>query len=103
MARTAGWACAGAGVAAGVLVCGEDFLFSLSLYLGARDAAALPLRPTDGFWLEVSAAAGDHESGSHGDRRRLVGEGSCRLPMTAQGNWLRPSHLEVACYRELGA
>ena len=28
---------------AGVLVCGKDFLFSLSLYLGARHVAALPL------------------------------------------------------------
>src|SRR5271170_4336985 len=66
MAWAAGWASAGAGVAAGVLVCGEGFLFPLSLYLGARDLAALPIRPTDVLWLEVSVAFGDCESG--GDR-----------------------------------
>ncbi len=41
-----------------LLVCREGFRFSLSLHLGARDVAALPLRPTDGLRLEVSAAAG---------------------------------------------
>ena len=50
----------------------KDFLFSLSLHLGARDVAALPLRPTDGFRLEVSAAAGNCESGGDGDCRGLV-------------------------------
>ncbi len=56
-----------------VLVRSEGFLFSFSLYLGARDVAALPLRPVDGVWLEVSVAAGDCESGGHGDCRGLVG------------------------------
>ena len=43
MARAAVWASADAGAVAAVLVCREDFLFSLSLYLGARDVTALPL------------------------------------------------------------
>jgi NADH-quinone oxidoreductase subunit H len=30
------------------------FAFSVSLYLGARHVAALPLRPADGVWLEIS-------------------------------------------------
>jgi len=43
-----------------------------SLYLGAWDVAALPLRPTDVFRLEVFAAAGDCESGLYGDCNSLV-------------------------------
>ena len=66
------WTCIAALVVAGVLVRREGFLFSLSLYLGAWDVAALPLRPTDVFRLEVSIAAGDCESGGNGDCRSLV-------------------------------
>ena len=87
MARAVGWASADAGVAAGVLVCGKGFLFSVSLYLGAGDVAALPLRPVDGFRMEVSAAAGDCESDGDGDCCGLVGRKqvlSSRFSVTAQ-------------------
>ncbi len=43
MARAAVWAAAVAGVAAGILVRAANFCFSLSLYMGARHAAAFPL------------------------------------------------------------
>jgi len=72
MARAAVWASAAGGGAAGVLVSCQGFLFSVSLYLGAWDVAALPLRPTDVFRLEVFAAAGDCESGLYGDCNSLV-------------------------------
>src|SRR5580658_4105490 len=72
MARAVVWTSVAALVAAGVLVRRKDFLLSLSLYLGARDVAALPLRPTDVFRLEVSAAAGDCKSGGNGDCRGVV-------------------------------
>src|SRR6202044_4092404 len=83
VARAAVWASADAGVASSVLVCREDFLFSLSLYLGARDVAALPLRPTDGFRLEVSATAGDCESGGNGDCCRVVRKTSSQFSVKA--------------------
>ncbi len=63
-----------AGLLPVVVVWRQGFLFSFSLYLGARDVAALPLRPTDVFWLEVSVAAGDCESGGDSDCRGLVGK-----------------------------
>ncbi len=49
----------GAGAAAGLLVCGKSLLLPLSLCLGARHAASLPLRPIDGLWLEVPNAGSD--------------------------------------------
>ena len=42
------------------------FVLHVSVHLGSRHAAALPLRPVDGLRLEVSAAAGD---GQHPDHR----------------------------------
>src|SRR5947207_15865052 len=66
MARTDFRARIVAGTAAGLLVCAEGFRISFYLYLGARNAAAFPLRPTHGFRLEVFTAAGYCEPGSHG-------------------------------------
>ncbi len=40
----------------------------LHLHLGARDAAALPLRPADAARLEGADSAGDREPGGHRDR-----------------------------------
>src|SRR5437016_5444010 len=66
MARTDFRARIVAGTAAGLLVCAEGFRISFYLYLGARNATALPLRPAYGFRLEVFTAAGYCEPGSHG-------------------------------------
>ena len=79
MARAVGRASDSAGFVAVVLVWREGFLFSVSLYLGARDVAAFPLRPTDGFWLEVSAAPGDCESGGNGDCCGVVTKASSQF------------------------
>ncbi len=50
-----------AGAAPGLLVCPQSLLLSLSLYLGARDAAALPLRPAHGVRMEISGAGGHRQ------------------------------------------
>ena len=57
-----------------VLVRGQDFLLSLFVHLGARHVAALPLRPVDGIWLEVPAAAVAGEFDCNRDRRGVVRE-----------------------------
>src|SRR5258708_4366577 len=51
------WPTAAAGATAGTLVLSQSVCLHLPVHLGARYDAALPLRPTDGVWLEVSAAA----------------------------------------------
>src|SRR5204863_155281 len=66
MARADFWPFGAASDPAGLLVCAEGFRISFYLYLGARNAAAFPLRPTHGFRLVVFTAAGYCEPGSHG-------------------------------------
>ncbi len=63
-----------AGDPAGVLVCGQDFRISLFVHLGAWHFAALPLRPVDGVWLEISAAALAGEFDWNGYCRGMVKE-----------------------------
>ena len=45
----------------GLLVCRQGLLLPVSLCLGAGHVAAHPLRPADGFRLEIPAAAGNFE------------------------------------------
>src|SRR5580693_8434159 len=54
-----------------VLVCGQDIRFSVPLYMGSWDVAAVSLRPVDGVRMEVSAAAGHCEPGDHGFDRGI--------------------------------
>ena len=61
-----------AGGPAGLLVRRQSFCISLFVYLGARHVAALPLRPTDGIWMEVPAAARAGESDRHRSRSGVV-------------------------------
>ena len=55
-----------------LLVRVEGFLFPVSLYLGARDATPVPLRPTDGLWLEVPDAPGHRQYSRHQPMARLA-------------------------------
>src|SRR5437879_11038338 len=80
MARTDFRARIVAGTAAGLLVCAEGFRISFYLYLGARNAAAFPLRPTHGFRLEVFTAAGHCQFGDYRPDCgvEIVAPASCR-------------------------
>src|ERR1700732_1711009 len=80
MARTSFRTADFTSAAARGLVYSEGFRVPLYLYLGARDVAAFPLRPTDGLRLEVPAAAGPGKSGGNGNRRGLVAERHFSLP-----------------------
>jgi len=63
-----------AGVAAGVFWFAAKVFFAFCFFISgcAGRLPPLPLRPAHGFWLEVSAAFGDCESGGDRDCRGLV-------------------------------
>src|SRR6202165_2465635 len=54
-----------------VLAAVQDICFSVCVRVDARDAAAFPLRPTDGVRVEIAAAAVDRER----DRQQLRDSG----------------------------
>ena len=45
----------------------KNFWLPVPLYMDSRHVAALPLRPTDGLWLEVFVPAGHPELDYYGD------------------------------------
>ena len=68
-----------AGSLAGRMVSAAGFWLLVCLHLGSRHAAAISLRPADGVWLEVFAAAGHCESGHHGS-------GGCSNSLVVRSN-----------------
>jgi len=56
---------------ADLLVCAEGVLFHLSIYMGTGHVAALPVRSTDGFRLEISVSISDSKRGDYGSGSRI--------------------------------
>ena len=78
-----GWV---AGVANWFLKVGGD---PLLLHLDALDAAAIPLRPAHGLWMEVAAAGLGHQPAADGGRRHLFQLIWNRRFSICSGRWSR--------------